>query len=366
MKNKNINIIGGGCAALSLARLSDHLPDYSFNIYSGDKSKVNDNHYWGFWKTNVNVDAYHHADYTWSKWAINTNISSHVLSSNKYPYCVIKRYKWLNFCKSKFKTSKIKIFDENIFEKNGDLFLNNKKITGDIILDSRPPDNLSNVLLQHFEGFVVTSKKDVFDKETVILMDFRCDQSKGMHFIYLLPFSKKQALVESTIFSKNIESKKFYSSEISKYLKKYFNLTQFTKSNFEKGVIPMHYISSNSKGRYNIGTRGGAVRPSSGYAFTFIQKQVNQIIEQISKRNTIDTKIHKNIDLFLDKVFIDVLAKFPEIAPKIFTNFASSINGDEMAKFMSGNSSLVTTFKIILNMPKIPFIKSFFSVVTRQ
>ena len=135
MKNKNINIIGGGCAALSLARLSDHLPDYSFNIYSGDESKVNSNHYWGFWKTNVNVDAYHHADYTWSKWAINTNISSHVLSSNKYPYCVIKRYKWLNYCKSKFKTSNIKIFDENIFEKNGELFLNNKQMTGDIILD---------------------------------------------------------------------------------------------------------------------------------------------------------------------------------------------------------------------------------------
>ena len=61
-------------------------------------------------------------------------------------------------------------------------------------------------------------------------------------------------------------------SEISKYLKKYFNLTKFRKSNFEKGVIPMHYISLNSQGRYNIGIRGGAVRPSSGYAFTFIQK----------------------------------------------------------------------------------------------
>ena len=41
------------------------------------------------------------------------------------------------------------------------------------------------------------------------------------------------------------------------------------------------------------------------------------------------------------------------------------INGDEMAKFMSGNYSFATVFKIILSMPKIPFIKSFFSVVTR-
>ena len=364
MENKKINIIGGGCAALSLARLSTYLPDYSFNIYSGDGSKAYDDHYWGFWKTNVNVDAYNNANHTWTKWAINTNVSSQVLSSINHPYCVIKRHKWLNFCKSKFKTSKVKIFNENIFEKNGNLFLNNKKIQGNIIFDSRPPKILSNILLQHFEGFVVTSKKDIFDPETVILMDFRCDQSKGIHFIYLLPFSTKQALVESTIFSKNIESKEFYSSEISKYLKKYFNLTEFRKSNFEKGVIPMHYISLNSQGRYSIGTRGGAVRPSSGYAFTFIQKQVTQIIEQLVKRKKINTKIHKNVDLFLDKILIDVLDKFPEIAPKIFLNLAKSINGDEMAKFMSGKYSFATVFKIILSMPKIPFIKSFFSVVT--
>ena len=127
----------------------------------------------------------------------------------------------------------------------------------------------------------------------------------------------------------------------------------------------MHFISLNSEGRYNIGTRGGAVRPSSGYAFTFIQKQAIQIIEQLIKRNKINTKTHKNIDLFLDKIFIDVLNKFPEIAPKIFSSLASSINGDEMAKFMSGNASFVTTFKVILSMPKIPFIKSFFSIVAR-
>ena len=118
MENKKINIIGGGCAALSLARLSAHLPDYSFNIYSGDSSNVYDDHYWGFWKTNVNVDAYNNANHTWTKWAIKTNVSSQVLSSVNHPYCVIKRHKWLNFCKSKFKTSKIKISNENFYLRN--------------------------------------------------------------------------------------------------------------------------------------------------------------------------------------------------------------------------------------------------------
>ena len=46
-------------------------------------------------------------------------------------------------------------------------------------------------MLQHFQGYVVETKEDVFDDATAILMDFRCDQSRGIHFIYLLPFSKK-------------------------------------------------------------------------------------------------------------------------------------------------------------------------------
>jgi lycopene beta-cyclase len=194
-------------------------------------------------------------------------------------------------------------------------------------------------------------------------MDFRCDQSKGMHFIYLLPFSKKTALVESTMFSKHLESNNFYDKAILKYLKKYYNLKSFTKSNHEKGIIPMHDVSLMSKNRFNIGTRGGAVRPSTGYAFTFIQKQVLQIKDQLISGKKINTNIHSKIDLFLDKIFIRVIDKYPEIAPTIFSNLAQNINGDEMARFMSGNCDFKTNLKIIFSMPKIPFIKSFFKII---
>ena len=50
-------------------------------------------------------------------------------------------------------------------------------------------------------------------------MDFRCNQSRGLHFIYVIPFSKKKALIESTLFSKNVEDRKFYLSAINSYLK---------------------------------------------------------------------------------------------------------------------------------------------------
>ncbi len=366
MINKEINIIGGGCAALSLARLIRNLPNHKFNLFVGDKNKTHKDHFWGFWKVKINKEAYNNANHVWSKWSINTYDSKHILTSVKHPYCVIKRKKWLDVCRKQLESEKIKFFENDILEKDDKLYVQNKKIEGDLVFDSRPPKLPSNILLQHFEGFVVTSKEDVFDEKLVILMDFRCDQSRGMHFIYLLPFSKRKALVESTMFSKTVEKKEFYLTAISKYLKKYFNLIEFTKSDHEKGIIPMHYIFNESKYIYNIGSRGGAVRPSSGYAFTFIQKQAFQISSQLKNRKKIDTKIHNNIDLFLDKIFINVINEYPLLGPKIFSNLARTLNGDEMAKFMSGHASLLTTCKIIISMPKIPFIKSFFYVVYRK
>ena len=127
----------------------------------------------------------------------------------------------------------------------------------------------------------------------------------------------------------------------------------------------MHDVSVMSKNRFNIGTRGGAVRPSTGYAFTFIQKQVLQIKDQLISGKKINTNIHSKIDLFLDKIFIRVIDKYPEIAPTIFSNLAKNINGDEMARFMSGNCDFKTNWKIVFSMPKIPFIISFFKIISQ-
>ena len=74
------------------------------------------------------------------------------------------------------------------------------KIDDILIFDSRTPDIPENSLLQHFIGLEIKTPHPVFDAGVVTLMDFRCDQSRGIHFIYLLPFSADTALVESTLF----------------------------------------------------------------------------------------------------------------------------------------------------------------------
>ena len=363
MAKTELNIIGGGCAALSLAGLSKSLNEYKINLYVGNQNKKINDHFWGFWKNKSTETAFNISDYSWSHWSIITYESKQILSSNTYPYCVIRRSKWLDYCLSQINNKRVNIVQEDALVRNNDLFVYNNKIEGKYIFDSRQPKIPSNILLQHFEGYIITSEKNIFDDKTVTLMDFRCDQSKGMHFIYLLPLNKNSALVESTIFSKNIEKPSFYLNAIKLYLRKYYNLTKFVKSHHEKGIIPMHDITVNSKFTYNIGTRGGAVRPSSGYAFTFIQKQVFQIKSQLISKGIIKTNVHKKLDLFLDRIFIKVIELNPQIAPKIFSNLAKGINGDEMAMFMSGDCSFFTKFKIIKSMPKIPFMMAFIKIV---
>tara|TARA_B110000483_G_scaffold16833_1_gene18741 strand:- start:32 stop:1129 length:1098 start_codon:yes stop_codon:yes gene_type:complete len=363
MAKTELNIIGGGCAALSLAGLSKSLNEYKINLYVGNQNKKINDHFWGFWKNKSTETAFNISDYSWSHWSIITYESKQILSSNTYPYCVIRRSKWLDYCLSQINNKSVNIIQEDALDRNNDLFVYNNKIEGKYIFDSRQPKIPPNILLQHFEGYIITSEKNIFDDKTVTLMDFRCDQSKGMHFIYLLPLNKNSALVESTIFSKNIEKPSFYLNAIKLYLRKYYNLTKFVKSHHEKGIIPMHDITVNSKFTYNIGTRGGAVRPSSGYAFTFIQKQVFQIKSQLISKGKIKTNVHKKLDLFLDRIFIKVIELNPQIAPKIFSNLAKGINGDEMAMFMSGDCSFFTKFKIIKSMPKIPFMMAFLKIV---
>jgi len=155
LPKKVINIIGGGCAGLSLARFSSVLKKYNFNLFVGLKKDNNKDHFWGFWKTSFLEDAYQNADFTWFKWSIITNESHQIMTSKKHPYCAIKRKKWLAYCLKESSAGKVKVFEENVSEKNNQLLMTNKKIIcGNYTFDSRPPSIPKNILLQHFEGCV--------------------------------------------------------------------------------------------------------------------------------------------------------------------------------------------------------------------
>ena len=112
-----------------------------------------------------------------------------------------------------------------------------------------------------------------------------------------------------------------------------------------------------------IGGNGGAIRPSSGYAFPFIQKQVASVAEALAADTLPVGAInpHAALDLWMDDLFLAVLRHDPRHAPTLFLAMARALTGDEMARFLSGHADHRLRAKVILAMPKWPFLKALLS-----
>ena len=60
----------------------------------------------------------------------------------------------------------------------------------------------------------------------------------------------------------------------------------------------------------------------------------------------------------MDKIFLNYLKNNNENGNS-FINLAKQINGQEFQSFMMGESTMLTKFKVIKSMPKLPFLKTF-------
>ncbi len=345
----DIGILGDGCAALSLAAKAEQLPGHTITLIRPNGAPKPKDHVWGFWSDDVLADAAQLAKGTWHKWAVLTPKRSVTMSSTSMPYNAMKRSDWTAHCQSLAQSSGVKFIDQDDgqLEQHSTLF------------DTRPPVAPDDCILQHFHGLEIKTTTPVFEAETAILMDFRVDQSKGMHFIYLLPYSSTEALIESTIFSTKLADEQFYLSAIDNYLAEHYHVEQYEITHREKGVIPLGKLAPHDDNIPGFGANGGATRPASGYAFLFIQRQISSAIERVNAGQELTfLNPHKRLDLWMDSVLLTVLRHWPEHGPNLFSNMARALTGDQFVQFLSGDAGWWIRLKVIFSMPKIPFIKA--------
>ena len=177
-------------------------------------------------------------------------------------------------------------------------------------------------------------------------------------FFYTLPFTKRNALVETTWISElNNEKLKDYDEQIDNYLSKHLNIRK-CKINFkETGAIPLFRQKNvNKLNEIYIGSAGGMTRLSTGYTFLNIQEQSRYIRENIENIKNVNLyKIQSKYD-FLDKILLKVLknnsAEMGNIFYKVFDSKSkTAIN------FLSNKSNFFEDLEIILKMPKWKFLK---------
>ncbi len=351
----DIAIIGAGCAGLSLARRLAAIEKASglkACLHGPVSPAAKNGHSWGFWATKDLTEQVGLARKCWQKWQIITTEQKITQTANAHPYCRLDSRDWLNHC--------LDSIDGHILHEPDTLPVTSSHL----VFDSRPPEVPEGAMQQHFRGVEIKTSQPCFSPDTAILMDFRCDQSQGIHFMYVLPYSPTEALVESTMLSPESQEAGFYFEAIKTYLETYWPTGGWEVSHTEQGCIPMAFVQPANPNYLAIGANGGCVRPSSGYAFVFIQKQVEGIIDRLIRNGpdslapaTLPQPISR-FDLFLDRIFLHVIRHHPKQAANLFTRIATALSGDEFARFMSGLADFMIYAKLITAMPTGLFLKA--------
>jgi lycopene beta-cyclase len=226
-------------------------------------------------------------------------------------------------------------------------------------------------LKQHFLGWEIESKKDLFDPDKATLMDFDIDQSRGVTFMYLLPFSANSALIEHTLFTSSLLSDEEYESEIRAYLNNVYSLQddEYSIVRKEKGVIPMEdrrYSSMWCNRVYNIGTVGGLTKPSTGYTFTRIHRQSLEIVRAIEQKREPEISAGSSYRFRVyDMMLLWLLEKRPETSVIIFRELFRKNSFDRILDFLEEKTTFAQELKIFASLPYLPFFTSIWKMKHR-
>ncbi len=140
------------------------------------------------------------------------------------------------------------------------------------------------VLQQHFIGWFIKTKKPIFDSDQATYMDFSIPQNGNTRFMYVLPTSVNEALVEYTLFSEHLLPKTEYETAIRDYLAKDLGCSDYEIVETEMGSIPMtayDFKEHHTKNIRFIGTAGGWAKPSTGYTFKSTAKKIPKLVAHI-------------------------------------------------------------------------------------
>ena len=357
----DIAIIGGGSAGITLASKLKNLSALVIEPLTPLERDCS----WALWADTTQTKKFASSTKgSWKQWRLIDHHEEVLHNSEQFRYTSLSSASYMAECENSLSdgVNLVRAPAKNIIAAGdgGSFTANGQSYNADYLYDSRPPKMAANSLKQHFLGWEILTKSPIRQLEIATLMDFRVDQSRGLHFIYALPFASNRLLIESTMISTNIEDKSWYRQAIEQWLQQQ-NIEIKEILGEEMGVIPMQAVIPTNKKIAAIGAASGAVRLSSGYAFSGIQKQINKLAQGINRGNhLVPAPISPGL-IRMDEIFNRVLIAQPELGVSIMMKTAKALSADGFARFMLGSATSIDWLKVILAMPKLPFLKQVFS-----
>lgn len=362
-------ITGSGCAGLSLLYriLLDPVLKNKKILVIDKTRKIENDRTWCFWEEGKGLFE-SVVTHEWKSLIFKTADFTRQFDLEKYRYKMIQGKDFYDFVLSfaeSFENITFKF--ENIVAIKSDQAEATVETEKDVyqsqyVFNStslfNPEINTKNSLLQHFTGWVIKTKEATFDDKVGTLMDFTLDQKRGVTFMYVFPTSATEALVEYTLFSKQILDKEEYETALKNYITNDLQITNYEITHTEFGVIPMSLAkfkrsTDTFEHIVNIGTAGGYTKASSGYTFQFVQKNTEQIVNNLKAGMNPNPKKSFNDQKFewFDRTLLEVILSDKMEGKEIFATMFSKRSPEKILKFLANESSLLDDLQIISVLP---------------
>ena len=379
--NNNLNfdyiIIGSGVAGFHIAmqmQSDKFFENKSIAIFDKHTKNTNDKTlcYWekgnGKWDNCVSN--------TWSTTYFKNKNNDLKIALAPYSYKKINAIDFYNYCKTTLQNSNsFSFFTEEIINvketKSGVSITTNQNKTykAKHVFDSRLEISIDTIkkeatyINQSFRGWVIKATKPVFDNATFTMMDYSHSWQNSTSFMYILPKSKTEALLEYTFFAPFTIDTNDFDNQISTYIRKNFTGLKYEITEIEEGQIPMtnyNFKKHHSSKITKIGTAGGWVKASTGYSFKFAEKNAIAIIKQLkSNKKPIGLNNCRRF-AFYDKLLLKILAYENNIGANIFYKIYKHTHPKLLFSFLDEETNIYQEIKLISKLPYLPFIKAIF------
>jgi lycopene beta-cyclase len=365
---------GGGCAGLSLAvRMVQSAALQSKSILIIDRErKTRNDRTWCFWEQQPDLfePVVHRA---WQHLWFHSEGFSKKLAIAPYAYKMIRGLDFYNFCYGILEAHpRVQFFCgsvDQIHQQPGlaTVTAGGQAFEGEYVFNSILPaaprlHPKHHYLKQHFKGWFVETARPFFRPSEPTLMDFRVSQAHGTAFVYVMPLSDTEALIEYTLFTKDLLAGEEYDYALRDYLKTWLQLPDYRIREEEFGVIPMTDYPFEAPDRriISVGTAGGATKASSGYTFRYIQKQTAALVQQIER-----TGVPASTRSFFDRRFrwydatlLNILSKGKPEGHRIFTWLFQRGNPQRLLKFLDNETHLLEELHVMQRLPRWAFSRA--------
>lgn len=221
----------------------------------------------------------------------------------------------------------------------------------------RSPDGFAPAR-QTFVGWEIETRGACFAPGVATLMEFQPAPHGQVHFVYVLPYTERRALVEYTEIAPpdRVSSE----AELLRHLERWLGArwSHFDVHEREAGSLPLGEIPSQPR---TVGATAGALRPSSGYGFLTSWEQADQRARELCGLRGGSAE-RGSLVRWLDAVLLRVLTRQPEILPAAFFGLFRRLPSPALARFLNGRPRASDLLRAVAAMPVDPFLRAAFGL----